>query len=91
MRNRLHLWKWHRAFTKIDASLAAAGAMRVGHFGLATARLIDAPRLANAILPYLQQDPLYLLTEDARQEFQHSREHDKPEMRMGDRAMERIP
>lgn len=91
VRNRLHLWKWHREFTKIDASLEEAGAMRIGRVGLATTRLIDAPRLADVVVPYLRQDPLYLLSEDARQEFQHSREHDKPEMSMDDRAMERIP
>src|SRR4051812_20186483 len=46
VRNRLHLWKWSREFTKVDAPLEAAGAMRVGRVGLATARLIDARRLA---------------------------------------------
>ena len=42
VRNRLHLWKWDREFTKVDAPLEEAGAMRVGYVGLATARLIDA-------------------------------------------------
>jgi aminoglycoside 3-N-acetyltransferase len=74
VRNRLHLWKWDREFTKVDASLEAAGATRVGHVGLATARLIDSSRLADVIGPYLRQDPLYLLSEDARQEFQSTRE-----------------
>jgi aminoglycoside 3-N-acetyltransferase len=69
VRNRLHLWKWDRKFTKVDAPLKAAGAMRVGHVGLAAARLIDAQRLADVIVPYLQQDPLYLLSEDAGRSF----------------------
>ena len=72
VRNRLHLWKWDREFTKVDASLEAAEAMRVGYVGLATARLIGARRSADIILPYLQRDPLYLLGEDARWEFQQT-------------------
>jgi hypothetical protein len=91
VRNRLHLWKWSRAFTKVDASLEAAGAMRVGYVGLATARLIDAPRLADVIVPYLQQDPLYLLNEDARREFQQTTELHERVMGVRDPATDRIP
>ena len=65
--------------------------MRVGYVGLVPARLIDAARLADVIVPYLQQDPLYLLSEDARQKFQHTREHHQPVMSKGDQAMERLP
>jgi aminoglycoside 3-N-acetyltransferase len=91
VRNRLHLWKWSREFTKVDAPLEETGTMRVGRVGLATARLIDARRLADVILPYLQRDPLYLLSEDARREFQHATEHDKSVIGVRDRATERIP
>jgi len=78
VRNRLHLWRWDREFTKVDAPLEAAGAMRFGHIGRATARLIDARQLADVILPYLQQDQLYLLSEGARQEFQRIGAHHNP-------------
>jgi aminoglycoside 3-N-acetyltransferase len=91
VRNRLHLWKWDREFTKVDAPLEDAGAMRVGRVGLATARLIDARRLADIILPYLQRDPLYLLSKDARREFQHTTVHHERVMGGRDRATERIP
>jgi aminoglycoside 3-N-acetyltransferase len=91
VRNRLHLWKWSREFTKVDAPLEEAGAMRVGYVGLATARLIDARRLADIILPYLQRDPLYLLNEDARREFQQTTEHHERVMGVRDRATDCIP
>jgi aminoglycoside 3-N-acetyltransferase len=91
VRNRFHLWKWDREFTKVDASLEAAEAMRVGYVGLATARLIGARRSADIILPYLQRDPLYLLSEDARREYQHTTEHHNRVMGVLDRATDRIP
>jgi aminoglycoside 3-N-acetyltransferase len=91
VRNRLHLWKWDREFTKVDAPLQEAGAMRADHVGRATARLINARQLADVILPYLQRDPLYLLSEDARRDFQQTTEHHERVMGVRDRATDRIP
>ncbi len=70
VRNRLHLWRWERDFDRIDGPLVAANAMRIGRVGLAEARLIQADRLADVILPLLRNEPLYLLAPEARRELE---------------------
>ena len=69
VRNRLHLWRWERAFHKIDGPLASVGALRVGPVGQGRACLVGARQLADTILPLLRDDPLYLLSDQARQAF----------------------
>jgi aminoglycoside 3-N-acetyltransferase len=69
VRNRLHLWRWHREFARVDAPLEAGGAQVRGTVGLAEARLVRADGFAETLLPILRADPLYLLRPDARQEY----------------------
>ncbi|HVL26128.1 MAG TPA: AAC(3) family N-acetyltransferase [Thermomicrobiales bacterium] len=69
VRNRLHLWGWERDFPRVDAPLAAAGAMRVGRVGASTSTLIAARPFAEVLLPLLREDPLYLLSEEAREAY----------------------
>lgn len=69
VRNRLHLWGWERDFTKVDAPLLEAGAMREEMVGNAFCRLIDAGAMRTVILPILRRDPLWLLSDDARHRF----------------------
>lgn len=72
VRNRLHLWGWERDFTKVDDPLREAGAMHEEIVGNAYCRLIDARAMRRIILPILQQNPLWLLTSRAREQFQRS-------------------
>jgi len=69
VRNRLHLWRWHRLFSRVDEPLEAAAAQVRGQVGLAEARLTRADRFAQTLLPILRADPLYLLHPDVRQEY----------------------
>jgi aminoglycoside 3-N-acetyltransferase len=69
VRNRLHLWRWHRLFARVDEPLEAAGAQARGQVGLAEARLARADRFAEILLPLLRADPLYLLHPQVRQEY----------------------
>ncbi|NOZ29268.1 MAG: AAC(3) family N-acetyltransferase [Chloroflexi bacterium] len=66
---RLHWWGWKRRFSRVDEPLRRAGAMREGMVGQAHARLIDARRMREVILPLLREDPLYLLSDEARSEW----------------------
>ena len=69
VRNRLHLWRWHRLFSRVDEPLEAAAAQVRGRVGLAEARLTRADRFAQCLLPILRADPLHLLHPDVRQEY----------------------
>ena len=72
VRNRLHLWRWERDFTKVDEPLRQAGAMREEMVGNAYCRLIDAGAMRRVLLPILQQEPLWLLSDRAREQFLRS-------------------
>ncbi|MCD6291732.1 MAG: AAC(3) family N-acetyltransferase [Anaerolineae bacterium] len=69
VRGRLHQWGWERCFSRVDEPLRKAGVMREGRVGQAHTRLISARGLREVILPLLQADPLYLLTDEARERF----------------------
>jgi aminoglycoside 3-N-acetyltransferase len=69
VRNRLHLWRWDRDFARVDAPLRQAGAILSGRVGQARAHLIPAWQLADLLLPILRDDPLYLLSPEARAAF----------------------
>ena len=69
VRNRLHLWGRERDFLKIDSVLDARGARQVGRVGASLAQLIPARLLADILMPLLQEDPLFLLTRDAKRAF----------------------
>jgi aminoglycoside 3-N-acetyltransferase len=75
--NRLHQWGWQRDFPKIDQPLIDNGAMVVGPVGSATARLIQADRMADLVISELRSHPLYLLSKAARQQWraQQTGEH----------------
>jgi aminoglycoside 3-N-acetyltransferase len=66
VRNRLHLWRWERAFPKVDGPLETAGALRIGPVGRSMSKLISADALAETIVPILRADPLWLLSDEAR-------------------------
>ncbi len=72
VRNRLHLWRWDRAFMKVEKPLEVAAAIRVGRVGRSTSTLLSARALADTILPILRADPLWLLSDAARAEFEAS-------------------
>ncbi len=69
VRNRLHLWGWERDFLKVNRPLKGARAIQSGQVGQSTSHLISARLLADTILPMLEADPLYLLSEPARKAF----------------------
>jgi aminoglycoside 3-N-acetyltransferase len=69
---RLHLWGWERNFPKIDPLLREAGAQRDGPVGRAHGRLVDARAMRDLLVPLLQRDPLFLLTDAARAAYQQS-------------------
>ena len=69
MQNRLHLWALERDFPKVNAPLAADGGIQSGAVGRSTSHLMPARKLADTILPILREDPLYLLSEQARKAF----------------------
>ncbi len=68
--NRLHDWRWERDFLMAEAPLVEAGAVRIGPVGRSTSRLIAARGLADTILPILRDDPLWLLSDAARAQFE---------------------
>ncbi|MCS6829854.1 MAG: AAC(3) family N-acetyltransferase [Armatimonadota bacterium] len=72
VRNRLHLWRWERDFTKADEPLRHAGAMHEEMVGNAYCRLIDACAMRQVLLPILNTDPLWLLADRAREQFVRS-------------------
>lgn len=74
VRNRLHLWRWERDFTVVDEPLREAGAMREEMVGNAYCRLIHAGLLRQVVLPILKQEPLWLLSSRAREQFLRSRQ-----------------
>ncbi len=67
VRNRLHLWGWEREFARIDGQLLETGAMVAGRVGSAPARLVRAAAMADEVISELRRDPLYLLSDRARQ------------------------
>jgi aminoglycoside 3-N-acetyltransferase len=69
VRNRLHLWRWERDFTKIAPYLQRAGASVTGPVGTSTSTLVSASGLRDVVLPLLHADPLFLLAPTAREEF----------------------
>ncbi len=69
VRNRLHAAGRERDFGKCDPVLVATGAMRTSTVGRAEVRLIRAGRIVEVLLPILQNDPLYLLNEDALSDY----------------------
>ena len=72
VRNRLHLWRSERDFTRVDEPLREAGAMREETVGTACCRLIDAAAMRRVILPILKEDPLWLLSDRARENYLRS-------------------
>jgi aminoglycoside 3-N-acetyltransferase len=70
---RLHWWGWKRCFSRVDEPLRQAGVMREGKVGKAHARLINASGLRDVVLPLLRADPLYLLSDEAREAFLRTR------------------
>jgi aminoglycoside 3-N-acetyltransferase len=73
VRNRLHLWGWERDFGKVEGPLRKAGALRIGPVGRSTSLLFPARALADTILPILRADSLWLLSDDARTEYEATR------------------
>ncbi len=72
VRNRLHLWQWERNFPKVKVVLESHGAGRSGRVGASMSTLVPAARLRALLLPVLRDDPLYLLSNDAREAFRTS-------------------
>ena len=70
VRNRFHLWRWKRDFEKIDEPLRAEGVLIEGKVGDAQCRLMRAGDLSEVVLARLREDPLYLLADEARKEFE---------------------
>jgi aminoglycoside N3'-acetyltransferase len=70
VRNRFHLWRWKRDFDKIDEPLRAEGALIEGKVGNAECRLMRAGDLSEVVLARVRQDPLYLLADEVREEFE---------------------
>lgn len=67
--NRLHLWGWDRNFEKVQPVLERSGAAHTGQVGKSVATLVDAGAMRDVLLPLLQDDPLYLLSDEARPEY----------------------
>jgi Aminoglycoside 3-N-acetyltransferase len=67
---RLHLWRWERDFPRVEPLLVEAGAQRTGMVGQARGRLIDARAMRDLLLPLLWRDPLFLLSDTARAEYE---------------------
>lgn len=69
VRNRLHLWRWDRDFTKITGHLERSGVSRSGRVGESTSTLVSASGMRDVVLPLLRDDPLFLLAPGARESF----------------------
>jgi aminoglycoside 3-N-acetyltransferase len=69
---QLHLWRWERDFPRIETLLLAAGALRTGMVGQACSRLVGARAMRDLLLPLLQRDPLFLLSDTARAAYEQS-------------------
>lgn len=69
IRNRLHQWGWARHFMKVDALLDAVRGRNMGAVGNSQSQLIRARNLAEVVLPRLEADPLFLLSDEARRVF----------------------
>jgi aminoglycoside 3-N-acetyltransferase len=76
VRNRLHLWRsderpqgWQRDFPKIGPHLENADASITAPVGASTSTLVSASAIHDVILPLMQQDPLFLLAQTAREDF----------------------
>lgn len=69
VRTLLHLWRWEREFTKVGPYLEQAGVSITGPVGASASTLVSASGLRDVILPLLRDDPLFLLSPDARAEF----------------------
>lgn len=67
---RLHLWRWDRNFPKVDPLLTGRGAQTSGWVGQADSRLIDVGAMTEVLLPILERDPLFLLSDEARAEYE---------------------
>ena len=70
VRNHFHLWRWKRDFDKIDEPLRAEGGLIEGKVGNAECHLMRAGDLSEVVLARLRTDPLYLLADDVREEFE---------------------
>jgi aminoglycoside 3-N-acetyltransferase len=69
---RLHLWRWERAFPRVEPLLLEAGAQRTGMVGQAHSRLVDARAMRDLLLPLLRRGPLFLLSDAARAAYEQS-------------------
>ena len=69
---RLHLCRWERDFPRVEPLLLEAGGQRTGMVGEARSRLIDARAMRDLLVPLLQRDPFFLLTDAARAEYEQS-------------------
>lgn len=68
----LHLWRWDRDFPRVEPLLLESGAQRNRYIGKALCRLIDARAMRDLLVPLLQRDPLFLLSDEAREEYEQS-------------------
>src|SRR2546422_149729 len=67
---RLHLCRWERDFPRVEPLLLEAGGQRTGMVGEARSRLSDARAIRELLVPLLQRDPFFLLTDGARAEYE---------------------
>jgi aminoglycoside 3-N-acetyltransferase len=65
----LHAYGWDRNFPKVEPALRNAGAQNNGTVGRAPSRLIDAKAMRDLLVPLIERDPLYLLSDSARKRF----------------------
>jgi aminoglycoside 3-N-acetyltransferase len=70
VRNRFHVWRWKRDFERIDEPLRAEGVLIEGKVGNADCRLMRAGDLSEVILARLRQDPLYLMADEVKGEWE---------------------
>jgi aminoglycoside 3-N-acetyltransferase len=66
----LHLYGWERNFPTVEPLLKEAGAQRDGPVGQAPSRLIDARAMRDLLSPLLDADPLFLLSDSSRKQFE---------------------
>jgi aminoglycoside 3-N-acetyltransferase len=69
VRNRLHLWGWERNFPKVGMLLMTQGGQIQGPVGASISTLVSARALREVMLPMLRRDPLFLLSDSARERF----------------------